>query len=85
MRRSIRFRLLSRRQLLQHDVDAGGAAFALVGQDLSGFADGAIFQAGRAAWRCSIIFQIIGVRISCMASGILPPGMTMVLGRDMKA
>lgn len=34
-------------------------------------------------WRLSISRQIIGVRISCMASSIFPPGQTMVFGRDM--
>ncbi len=34
--------------------------------------------------RLSISRQIIGVKISCMARSILPPGQTMVFGRDMK-
>ena len=28
-------------------------------------------------------WRIIGVKMTCMASGILPPGTTMLLGRDM--
>ena len=31
----------------------------------------------------SISRQIIGVKMSCMASGIFAPGQTMVFGRDM--
>ena len=33
--------------------------------------------------RCSIMRQTKGVKMSCMASSILPPGMTMVLARLM--
>src|SRR5260370_21605546 len=33
--------------------------------------------------RSSIIFRIIGVKISCIASSIFPPGATMMFGRDM--
>jgi hypothetical protein len=32
----------------------------------------------------SINFQIIGVKMSCIASGIFPPGQTMVFALDMK-
>ena len=32
----------------------------------------------------SIKFQIMGVKISCIARGILPPGQTIVFARDMK-
>ncbi len=32
----------------------------------------------------SISCQIMGVKMSCMASGIFAPGQTMVFGRDMK-
>ena len=32
----------------------------------------------------SISCQIMGVKISCIASGILLPGQTMVFARDMK-
>ena len=39
--------------------------------------------AGQARLRLSISRRIIGVKISCMASSILPPGTTMLLGRDM--
>ena len=39
--------------------------------------------AGQARLRLSISRKIIGVKISCMASSILPPGTTMLLGRDM--
>jgi hypothetical protein len=38
---------------------------------------------GQARLRLSISRKIIGVKISCMASSILPPGTTMLLGRDM--
>ncbi len=41
-------------------------------------------HAPASAWRLrSISRQIIGVKMSCMASGILAPGQTMVFGRDM--
>ena len=33
--------------------------------------------------RVSINFNIIGVRISCIAKSIFPPGVTMMFGRDM--
>ena len=39
--------------------------------------------AGQARLRLSISRKINGVKISCMASSILPPGTTMLLGRDM--
>ncbi len=31
----------------------------------------------------SMSFKIMGVRMSCMASSIFPPGATMMFGRDM--
>jgi hypothetical protein len=34
--------------------------------------------------RTSMSFKIIGVKMSCMASSIFPPGHTMMFGRDMK-
>jgi len=37
-----------------------------------------------AFFRRSIRRQIIGVKMSCIARSILPPGHTMVFGRDMK-
>jgi hypothetical protein len=40
--------------------------------------------AGAQAWRrAAISRRMSGVKISCMASSILPPGTTMMLGRDM--
>jgi hypothetical protein len=41
----------------------------------------AIRAAPRARWRRSIMRQMKGVKISCIASSILPPGTTMVLAR----
>ena len=38
----------------------------------------------RQSLRRSISRQIMGVKMSCIARSILPPGQTMVLGRDMK-
>ena len=40
-------------------------------------------SAPRARLRRSIMRQMKGVKISCIASSILPPGTTMMLGRDM--
>jgi hypothetical protein len=45
--------------------------------------DRAVRPAGQARLRLSISRRIIGVKISCMANSILPPGTTMLLGRDM--
>lgn len=36
----------------------------------------------RARRRASMIFNIIGVKISCIANSIFPPGATMIFGRD---
>src|SRR5262249_45382759 len=36
------------------------------------------------SFRHSMSLQIMGVKMSCMARSILPPGQTMVLARDMK-
>jgi Polyphosphate kinase N-terminal domain len=39
---------------------------------------------GAQAWRCAAISRrMSGVKISCMASSIFPPGTTMMFGRDM--
>src|SRR5262252_627738 len=40
-------------------------------------------SATSARWRRSIMRQMNGVKISCIASSILPPGTTIVLARDM--
>src|SRR5262245_52422754 len=45
--------------------------------------DGVRHSATSAHWRRSIMRQMNGVKISCIASSILPPGTTIVLARDM--
>jgi hypothetical protein len=42
-----------------------------------------LYAFSNALFRRSISRQINGVKISCMASSILPPGTTMVFARDM--
>ena len=42
-----------------------------------------VFAGGQARRRVSISRRISGVKISCIASSIFPPGTTMMFGRDM--